>query len=180
MKTIRGYLDKLQSWLIGKIEAEGFKLPKPPEEGEQGEELKDIYPSVVICGLPHVNFSMTGFPEEYFQAPYAMISVSDCEFDYEDISIPILIQVCCYTVLPYMVNGVPDEQRIPDNLGTLDVLNFLEKIMAWLEEDIPVPISKPIRLGSYDNKEMTYPYAFGYISFDIETSAERRKKYDFN
>lgn len=168
MRTIKQRLEELKSFLEEKIQEKDFKLPKRPENGMQGDELEMVHPVVGIGNLPHSNFSMYGLEQRYFEAPYIMLGIDECTVDYEDESIPILIQVCCYTAEQY--DTAENDLKIPDNMGILDVLGLLENIQEWLICESKFPVDKPIRLGTYDKKEMTYPFAFGYLSFDSNTN----------
>jgi len=94
-------------------------------------------------------------------------------------SISVLIQVCAYTQDIY--DGADGGEVFPDNMGVLDVTGLLEALMAWVENEAPFPAEKPFRIGSYADKAYTYPYAFGYLTFTLETAMgtiHQRRFYD--
>lgn len=180
MPTIKQNLEKVKEFLIRKIEEEDYKLPKAPEEGEQGQQLEDVYPAVAIGSIPHSNFKYyyNDGQSRGFAAPYILIGIEECTFDYDEESIPILIQACCYTVDQYNLDD--EDLRIPDNMGCLDVINLLENIRYWIINEADFPVDKHIRLGTYDTKEVTYPLAFGYVTFELNTNKSKVNRQRFN
>ena len=142
-----------------------YKMLREPDEGEDKCTL--VTPRVCIGNLPHSNFSLYGASDRYFQAPYILVGYESATADDEEESISILIQACAYTQEEY--DGEDDEATFPDNMGILDVTALLEMIARWLEEEGSPCFSRPYEIGSYSSKEFTYPYAFGYLKFDIET-----------
>lgn len=175
MQTIKGRLEQIQKYLQEKLKEEKFKLPEAPEEGMAGSETKMVIPQVAVGNIPHTNFNIANAVREFFNAPYILVGLEEATFDYEDETIPILIQVCCYTVENY------EGSAVPDNLGILDALNVLENIKNWMEKDAPFPVEKPYRIGTYDKFDVTYPYAFGYIGFTIKTNegTVNRQKFQY-
>lgn len=175
MQTIKGRLEQIQSFLIEKIEKEKIRLPQAPEEGMAGEKTDLVAPIVAVGNIPHANFNIMNARREFFNAPYVLVGMKEASFDYDEERLPILIQVCCYTVENYR------DSNVPDNMGMLDALNLLEKIKNWINQDAPFPVEKPYSIGTYDTFETTYPYAFGYIGFTITTNegTVNRKKFNY-
>ncbi len=152
-----------------------YKLAKAPPLNKQGIEKPClVIPAVTTGNLPHANFSLYGAENEFFQAPYIMIGFDENASDYENSSTQLLIQTCCYPSESY-VNNPQDPKHdldIPDNKAYEDVINLLE----WLKDRLlsvggvgGTTIEKPVKLGSYNTKELTYPYSFGYLSFQINS-----------
>ena len=66
-------------------------------------------------------------------------------------------------------------------MGVLDVTTLLEMIAGWIENNGPVSFSKPYDIGTYATEGFTYPYAFGYLEFKLETgvgSLRQRRFYE--
>ena len=166
MRTIKQNLDKIKGFLEEKIAETDYKLPMQKENMENGK-IELVHPVIAYGNLPHENFSMYGLEQRLFQAPYILIGIEECTFDYDSENVPILIQVCCYTAESYRTEE--NEMMIPDNMGTLDAIGLLESIREWIINDAKFPWEKPFTMGTYDTKESTYPLAFGYIKFDTTT-----------
>ena len=176
MRTIKQSLDKVKEFLESKIEKTDYKLPIKKENMES-DNTSLVHPVVAYGNLPHENFSMYGAEQRSFQPPYILIGIEECTFDYNSETIPILIQVCCYTAEAYQSGE--NEMMIPDNMGTLDAIGLLESIREWIMEEARFPWEKPFTLGTYDTKESTYPLAFGYIKFDMTVNEGRVNREKF-
>lgn len=178
--TILTILHEYQKFIEKKLIESSYQLPKAPPIGEQGiKKPKHVTPAVTTGCLPHANFSLYGAENtEFFQAPYILVGFDDSSYDHAESAIQLLIQVCCYSSSSY----VQDEDNelydldIPDNKAFEDCLNLLE----WIKNNIisegviaGTTVDRPIRLGSYNSKELTYPYSFGYLSFPINTVINR-------
>ncbi len=177
MRTIKQSLKKVKDFLEEKIEETDYKLPMQNENMET-DSTRMVHPVIVYGNLPHENFSMYGMEQRLFQAPYILIGVEECTFDYDSETIPILIQVCCYTAETYQSGE--NDMMIPDNMGTLDVIGLLESIREWISKDAKFPRDKPFTMGSYDTKESTYPLAFGYLKFNMTTNEGHVNRSKFN
>lgn len=187
MATILSNLKEIESFLNKILKDENYQMYKAPPFGKQGiEEPKLVIPKVVVGNLPHTNFSLYGASEDYFQAPYIMIGLEDEALDSSEESMNILIQVCVYAQDVYM-NDTQEEEceiQVPDSKGYEDCIRFLE----WIRKKILLvgniggsTVEYPCRIGSYNTKELTYPYSFGYLSFSIlsERTIFDRKKVNY-
>lgn len=171
MKTIYRELNGIKKFIEQQLYERKILMAREPEDGEDVDGLLELVtPRVAIGNIPHANFSLYADDAHLFQAPYILIGFDEANYDVEDESIQILIQACAYTQVTYNF-GVTDTdtEDYPDNMGMLDVTQLLEMIMSWIEEDADFAVSKPYRLGSYASRAFTYPYAFGYLEFPLET-----------
>lgn len=159
------------------IAHDNYKMAKPPSKNKLGLEApKMVTPKVTIGCLPHHNFSLYGAPDDMFQAPYILVGYEDSELNKEDSEINILIQVCCYTSETY------DETSLgmPDNKAFIDLTLLLEYLRSKImQNECSGSLESGVRIGTYNVKELTYPYSFGYVSFSVKTirktNIDRRK-----
>ena len=154
-----------------------YKLAQPPAEGKVGIDAPTmVIPKVTIGCLPHQNFSLYGAPDIFFQAPYIKVGYEEADIENDEMSISMLIQVCCYPSETYET-----ETALPDNQALTDLTLFLE----WLRDKIltkqiaSAPIEGGVKIGTYNSRELTYPYAYGYVSFSVKTIKESIKKFDY-
>ncbi len=176
--SILSVLHSFQEYIEKELIVAEYKLMKAPPIDKQGiEKPALVIPAVTTGCLPHVNFSLYGATNEFFQAPYIMIGFDDNNEDYDEAGIQILIQVCCYSTSSYITDA--EDERfsldIPDNKAFEDCINLLE----WIKQKLILggsvagtSIDRPIRLGSYNNRELTYPYSFGYLSVPVKISPQ--------
>ena len=184
--TLLSILHAYQDLIQRELNVADYRLTKAPPMDKQGIEKAELVIPVVTTGcLPHANFSLYGAPNEFFQAPYVMIGFDDNNEDYEEAGIGLLIQVCCYSTLSYITDE-EDERftlSIPDNKAFEDCLNLLE----WMKQRLlssgkinGASIDRPIRMGSYNTKELTYPYSFGYLSVPLNMVPQNvPRKYEY-
>jgi hypothetical protein len=130
-------------------------------------------PGVYPGNLPHTNF-VAEFPDAfYMSAPYVLIGLVNAEDDYSEGRMSLLFQVCTYSQDDYpAVQGKPST---PDHMAYLDALNLLQFIKSAIMSNRVagfIFIDKPIRTGMYATQAMTWPYAFGYLSIDVEVPGE--------
>lgn len=185
--TILSTLHDYKSFIENELKKEDYKLMKSPPLNQHGKERPtEVIPAVTTGCLPHANFSLYGAENELLQAPYIMIGFEEGSVDYEEAGIQLLIQVCCYSSSSYVTDETNElyDLDIPDNKAFEDCLNLLE----WLQNKFiakgvisGTAIGRPIRIGSYNTKELTYPYSFGYLSFPVNTVTKEisRKKYNY-
>ena len=172
--TVYEQLTSLQTNLQKKIKENDYRLAIAQENELEEPEL--VHPSVVIGNMPHIN--LADYPNDIFQAPYILIGLDEATFESYEGRISILIQTGCYTSTNYETN---DEyaMKIPDNTGMLDTVSFLEQIMMWIKESMPLVSN--VKMGTYDSKAYTYPYSYGYLQFDLETTTNSiGGKYEWN
>lgn len=169
------------------INDHNYELARPPEEGKQGiEHPTMVKPKTCIGCLPHTNFNLYGAPNQFFQAPYVMIGLEDSNTINGECDTKILIQVCCYSSSAYIQDDKNELYNldIPDNQSFQDVLLFLEFLRDIILQNDTIDgatIEEPIILGSYNSKELTYPYSFGYLSFSVNThlAEKNHRKYNY-
>lgn len=165
--SIKAELERIKEFIETKIKEKNFMMCREPVEGEDASNLELVHPRVKIGNLPHSNFSLYGADERFFQAPYFLVGFETSSHDYTEEFITILIQVCAYPSETY--EHEEGELAFPDISGMLDVVTALETVRDWIIEDAKFPANRPFQIGSYASKELTYPYAFGYLSFELET-----------
>lgn len=184
--TILSVLHAYQKFIEGELKEADYKLTKAPPMDKQGvEKPVFVIPAVTTGCLPHANFSLYGAPNEFFQAPYIMVGFDDNNEDYEEAGIQLLIQTCCYSTASYVTDEEDERYTldIPDNKAFEDCLNLME----WIKQRIlsegciaGTIVDRPIRIGSYNTKELTYPYSFGYLSAPINMAPQNKpRKYEY-
>lgn len=164
MKTIYRELNRIKDFIEEKLEEHNLYMAREPEEGEDEGGLELVHPKVAIGNLPHANFSLYADQAHMYQAPYILVGYETADYGEDSETINILIQACAYTQDVYDA-----ESGFPDNMGTLDITELLEALMQWFESEADFPVEKPYQIGSYASRAMTYPYAFGYLQFTLET-----------
>ena len=175
--SIISVLNAYKEYIEKNLIKDDYKLAKAPDLDRQGiDDCTHVIPKVTTGCLPHANFSLYGAGNEFFQAPYILVGYEDAENGEED-NLSILIQVCCYSSSIYITDESDEkyELKIPDNRAFEDVTLLLEYISNILRKEITIAgtcIDKPISIGSYNSKELTYPYSFGYLRFNIKYSVE--------
>lgn len=187
MNSILTTLHAIQKYIEIAIEKHDYKLFKSPPMNKQGIVKPElVHPMVTTGCLPHANFSLYGAEREFFQAPYVLIGYEDGDLQSEEQSLRILINVCCYSQGLYIDDESQSDYNlmIPDNKAFEDCTLFLEWLQQRLLEAGTIngaTIEFPVRLGSYNSKELTYPYAFGFLSFDLKANGyiSDRKKFKY-
>ncbi len=182
--TVLKILHEYQEFIEVELKKDNYLLPKsPPLDMLGDEESTMVIPKVTTGCLPHTNFSLYGAANEFFQAPYIMVGMDDNSADMDSSKTQIMIQVCCYSSGLYITDEQDEryELKIPDNKAFEDCINLLEWIRQKIIEKGSIKgttVERPIQLGSYNSKELTYPYSFGYLSFEalsvpLETNRTR-------
>lgn len=169
MLTMHSELERIGRFLRQKLRENNFRMAGEPREGEdEGGPLPLVIPSVFVGSLPHANFALYAESAQYFhRAPYLLVGYEEAEYGPEGERAQVLVQACAYTQERY--EGAGEADGFPDNMGVLDVTDLMEAAMGWIENEAPFPAEMPYRMGTYADKAYTYPYAFGYLSFGLET-----------
>ena len=178
MRSIKTELEAIKEYLEGKISEEKFKMVREPEEGDEDTPLKLVKPKVAIGNIPHANFSLYGATDDrFYQAPYILIGYESAAFRPDDEELSVLIQGCAYTAKNYDTEG-EDDINFPDNEGVLDITQMLERIMYWMQDypRITFPAGMEFTLGNYGTQAYTYPYNFGFLTFQIKTNVGARPR----
>ena len=178
MASVIGILKALKKNIEMYLTESDYRLAQPPAADKAGIDAPTmVIPKVTIGCIPHQNFSLYGAPDMFFQAPYILIGYEDSDRESDDMSVNILIQVCTYPSETY--DGT--ELGLPDNQALVDLTLCLE----WLREKIlignidSIQIEGNVKVGTYNTRELTYPYAFGYVSFSVKTIRETIKNFDY-
>ena len=170
MNTIQAELTRIKKFLDAKILEENLKMARSPEEGDEESPLKAVRPKVAIGSIPHTNFSLYGSVDNrFYQAPYILVGYEKASYHPDNEEIDVLIQACSYTAVAY---DPPEDESVdfPDNMGVLDVSTMLERIMGWIRDVPTFPAGMEFEIGSYATVAYTYPYNFGYLSFQLRTN----------
>lgn len=172
-------LEAIQAFLQEELEKAKYTLRAPPEYNQRGTGTQaDQYriPLVEIGNLPHINFSGT-LPEAFWMAPYILVGLERASDEDKEANASVLLQVCCYSEVDY--DDGRKGLRLPDSKAYMDALNLLQWIKTKLisktvlgKDYHTTAVSKPFEMGMYSTKEMTYPYAFGYLSFAASIQQE--------
>lgn len=160
-------LNEMKSYLEEKIQEENYLLVQNGLNDD--DEARKVLPAVATGNLPHQNFNLYGADDIFFQAPYVLIGMEDTDSNMSETAIQVLIQVCCCSSTYYHKDT--EQTSIPDNKAFEDCIIFLE----WIKNRIikkwhfyGMAVDGNFKIGSYNSKELTYPYSFGYVSFSLE------------
>ena len=172
-------LDEIEKYLSNELEKENFSMPKLPNEGNIGiDDVKMVVPKIAKGCLPHENFGLYGATEGFFQAPYGLINISKINQNFDSSTIECLFQACTVSSSDY------EGSVLPDNKGYEDLFLFLE----WVKQKLirrwtfgRNTLSGNIEIGTYNTKDMTYPFSFGYVSFSLTGRGieVKRNKFDY-
>ena len=115
-------------------------------------------PYVEICYLPHKNFTPVGF-----QTPSVLVCFDGSRDTGRDRMMDVRILCSTYG------GGFYDSTTIPDAKGYEDLLSLMEWLQTILVTRWTIgraSLNRPIESGMYDT-ELSWPYWYGYISFDV-------------
>ena len=169
---------------VEKEVANTFRLRK---EALSTEEPEFVHPYVALISLPHKNFMPVDF-----QVPYILIGMVNDNDAADEHTLSIRMQFATFGG-EVMFNdwavriptGIPQEAmaaKIPDSSGYIDLLNLMERTKERL---INHPVIKgggiavkPFTSGIYD-EQVTYPYWYGYMTFDLQIPVTQRQMLEF-
>lgn len=161
--TLVEAMDALKEFLQEEV-ASQMKLQK-----EQTSPVEYVNPFVAKVTLPHKNFMPVDF-----QVPFILVGLSSGIDDMDENKATIRILCATYG------GNVTDD--IPDETGYEDLLNLIERIKLKLVETAVIKgagtVNKPIQYGIYDT-ELTYPYWYGYLQFDMQLPFTEFPMWDF-
>lgn len=146
-----------------------FQLQDTEDEPQYRE------PYVGLQNLPHKNFT----PPEWFQpetskpyhAPYILIQTHNLRISGEEATLGVR---AVFGVYSSGVNYAEDVTlNVPDNKAYIDLMNIIQKAIteinnvksfggAMLNEDTG------ITADTYETDTPTWPYAYGYVEFDVD------------
>ena len=132
------------------------------KEAPTTKEPEYVNPVVALMTLPHKNFMPTNF-----QVPHILIGLSSGNDATDEHTISIQMQFATF-------GGdmqFEEDANIPDSSGYIDLLNLMELTKEKLVKSSVINgcgvIDKPILYGVY-NEQITYPYWYGYMTFDLQ------------
>lgn len=144
-----------------------------PKEGLSTPEPEYVNPYVALIALPHKNFAPVNF-----QVPHILIGLVDGT-DAAD-EHPLNIQMQFATFGGDIV--FKETANIPDSQGYIDLLNLIERTKSALVQAAVIKgsgvVNKPLRYGIY-NEQVTYPYWYGYLTFDFQIQTTLRQMKEF-
>ncbi len=172
MKSVQSELLRIKDFLDKKIKEDNFRMARPPKEGDEESPLKVVKPKVAVGNIPHTNFSLYGSVDDrFYQAPYILVGYEKANFHPNNEEIDVLIQACSYTAVAYEHEEEEEESvDFPDNMGVLDVTGMLERVMGWIRDVPTFAAGMEFEIGNYGTAAYTYPYNFGYLSFQLRTN----------
>lgn len=136
---------------------------------KEGNPEEYVNPYVGVMSLPHKNFMPVDF-----QVPYIIVGLANGIDDTDEAK--LTIRITCATYGGEIVEG------IPDTTGYIDLLNLIDRIKLKLIETAVIngagTVHKPINYGVY-NEQLTYPYWYGYLEFDIQIPETEFPMMDF-
>lgn len=139
------------------------------KESDAMSEPEYVHPYVELITLPHKNFTPVNF-----QVPYILIGLANGTDGAEEHPLNIQIQFATYGG-----NIVFKETaNIPDSSGYINLLNLIELTKQKLVQEAVINecgvVNKPIMYGIY-SEEITYPYWYGYLTFDLQITKTLRQ-----
>lgn len=162
-------LNALKEFVEQKV-ASSILLPK---EGVVAEKPELVHPYVALMTLPHKNFMPVNF-----QVPHILIGLASGADNADEHPLSIQIQFATF-------GGdvkFKDTAIIPDSSGYIDLLNLIERTKEKLIQAAVINkcgvVNKPMLYGVY-TEQITYPYWYGYLTFDLQIKATQRQLKEF-
>lgn len=144
------------------IEKEVASKIRLQKEAPTTEKPEYVNPFVALMTLPHKNFMPVNF-----QVPHIIIGLTSGSDDTDEHKISIQMQFATFGG----DTKFGEFPSIPDSSGYIDLLNLLEMTKAKLVKSTVIEkcgvVDKPILYGVY-NEQITYPYWYGYMTFDLQ------------
>lgn len=162
-------LKGLQKFLEEEVAA-SIRLRK---EGATTEEPEYVHPYVALITLPHKNFMPVNF-----QVPYILIGLVTDTDAADAHSLNIRLQFATYggNII------FKETANLPDSSGYIDLLNLMERTKEKLINNPVIKgggvVNKPFTAGIYD-EQVTYPYNYGYMAFDLQIPVTQRQMQEF-
>lgn len=150
--------------------ASTFLLQK---EGSPMDNPEYVNPYVALFTLPHKNFVPVNF-----QVPHILIGMSQGIDGAEDHPLSIQMQFAIYggNII------FPETANLPDSSGYIDLLNVIERTKEKLVQAAVIKkcgvVNKPFLYGVY-TEQITYPYWYGYLTFDLQIESTIRQYKEF-
>lgn len=132
------------------------------KEAPSTAEPEYVNPYVALMTLPHKNFMPVNF-----QVPHILIGLATGKDATDEHPLSIRMQFATFGGEMQF----EEYENIPDSSGYIDLLNLMERIKNKLIKTAVINdcgvVNKPITYGIYD-EQLTYPYWYGYITFDLQ------------
>ena len=167
--TVVEALKALKEFIEEKV-ASKFLLQK---EGDYTNEPEYVNPYVELIALPHKNFSPVNF-----QVPHILIGFATGTdgTDEHQVNIQMQFATCGGNAM------FKETANIPDSSGYIDLLNLIERTKKELVQEAVINgccvVNKPMMYGIY-NEQITYPYWYGYLTFDVQLPITQRQMKEF-
>ena len=143
------------------------------KEGTPSDKPEYVNPYVSLITLPHKNFMPVNF-----QVPYILVGITQGTDGADEHPLNVQIQFATYG------GDIAFEAtaNIPDSSGYIDLLNLIEKTKHELVQAAVINecgvVDKPILYGVYTD-QVTYPYWYGYMTFDLQIATTMRQMKEF-
>lgn len=143
------------------------------KEGLSTEKPEYVHPYVALISLPHKNFMPVNF-----QVPHILIGIATGNDDANEHTLNIRMQFATYggNIL------FKETANIPDSSGYIDLLNLIERTKEKLVNAGVIKksgyVDRPFNYGIYD-EQLTYPYWYGYMTFDMQIAVPQRQMKEF-
>lgn len=162
-------LKRLQKFIETEV-ASSIVLRK---EGSTTEDPEYVHPYVALMTLPHKNFMPVNF-----QVPNILIGLVSGASAADDHTLNIRLQFATYSG-----NIIFKETaNLPDSGGYIDLLNLMERTVEKLTQAAVINgggvVEKPFHYGIYD-EGVTYPYCYGYMTFNMQIPVVTRQMTEF-
>lgn len=166
-------LNGLKKFIEEKVASKVLLQKEPNENDIPSNEPEYVHPYVEIMTLPHKNFTPVNF-----QVPYILIGLTNGTDAANEHPLNIQIQFATYGGNMMF----KETANIPDSSGFIDLLNLIEKTKHELVQEPTINgcgvVNKPIMYGVY-NEQITYPYSYGYLTFDMQIENTLRQMTEF-
>ena len=127
-----------------------------------------VKPYTDLIFMPHSNFA----PQDY-KVPFVLIGLDKAVDDASEHTLFVRLTIGTYGGGWY-VDDSGNKVDLPDGNGYYDLINLIERIKFAIVTKANIDgagtVCKPFDYGTYDT-EMTYPYWYGYLSFNVSIPA---------
>ena len=167
--TWLGISEKIKEFFINNI-AKDFYLQL--QDSEDDREYREPY--VDLQTLPHKNFVPPNFIQygaKTFQAPCILIETYNVRVDGNKVTMSVRAIFSVYASESYEVDDVL--LKVPDNKAYIDLMNIMQKALTEVSTkgifgNARLAEGTEITADIYDLDVPPYPYAYGYMTFDVQ------------
>lgn len=170
MNTWLGISEKIKEFFEENV-AKGFYLQL--QDTEDDPEYRQPY--VDLQNLPHKNF----IPPDWIQypnakpyyAPYILIQTYNLRINNNIATMSVRATFGVYASGKYETDNV--KLNVPDNKAYIDLMNIMQKAIEAVNSigafgNAELSENSEITADVYDMEEPPYPFAYGYLSFDVQ------------